>query len=70
LFLKFIESKLDKEEESVIFEAAKTLCELFEVYGSVVDVEPAFQVLVKLAAASGKPVNKYASLKVMNRIAS
>jgi len=43
LFLSFIESKLDsKEEESVQFEAAKTLCELYEVYGTVVEIEPPF----------------------------
>ena len=43
LFLSFIESKLNKsEEESVQFEAAKTLCELNEVYGTVIDVEPPF----------------------------
>ncbi len=42
LFLSFIESKLNKEEESVMFEAAKTLCELYEVYGSVIEVEAPF----------------------------
>lgn len=43
LFLSFIESKLDnKEEECVQFEAARTLCELFEVYGAVVEIEPPF----------------------------
>jgi len=40
------------------------------VYGSVVDVEPPFQVLTGLASQSSKPVNKYAALKVMNKIAS
>lgn len=70
LFLSFIESKLNKEEESVQFEAAKTLCELYEVYGAVIDVEPPFQVLTMLASQSSKPVNKYAALRVMNRIAS
>jgi hypothetical protein len=41
--LSFIESKLNKsEEESVQFESAKTLCELNEVYGAVIDVEPPF----------------------------
>ena len=70
LFLGFIVSKLSKEGESVQFEAAKTLCELHEVYGAVIDVEPPFQVLTMLASQSSKPVNKYAALKVMNRIAS
>ena len=41
--LSFIESKLHKdEEESVQFEAAKTLCELHEAYGQVIDIEPPF----------------------------
>jgi hypothetical protein len=40
--LTFIESNLDKQDDSVQFEAAKTLCELHEVYGSVIDVEPPF----------------------------
>lgn len=70
LFLTFIETKLNKEDESVQFEAAKTLCELNEVYGSVIDVEPPFQVLTMLASQSTKPVNKYAALRVMNRVAS
>ena len=70
MFLSFIESKLSKEDESVMFEAAKTLCELYEVYGSVIEVEAPFQVLTMLASQSSKPVNKYAALRVMNRIAS
>jgi len=53
-----------------MFEAAKTLCELYEVYGSVIEVEAPFQVLTMLASQSSKPVNKYAALRVMNRIAS
>lgn len=70
IFLSFIESKLHKdEEESVQFEAAKTLCELHEVYGSVIEIEPPFQVLTSLASQSQKPVNKYAALRVMNKIA-
>lgn len=70
LFLSFIESKMDKEDDSVMFEAAKTLCELHEVYGQVIDVEPPFQILVELASKSSKPVNKYAALRVMNKVAS
>lgn len=42
VFLAFIESKLNKEDESVQFEAAKTLCELYEMYGPVIDVEAPF----------------------------
>jgi coatomer subunit gamma len=53
IFLSFIESKLHKDEEdSVQFEAAKTLCELHEVYGSVIEIEPPFQVLTALASQS------------------
>jgi hypothetical protein len=71
ILLSFIESKLHKdEEESVQFESAKTMCELHEVYGSVIDIEPPFSVLTGLASSSQKPVNKYAALRVMNRIAS
>lgn len=69
-FLSYIESCLQKEEDAVQFEAAKTLCELFEVFGPVVNVEVSFQVLVQLATTSSKPVNKYAALRVMNRIAT
>ena len=70
VFLKFIDGCLTKEEDSVQFEAAKTMCELFEVFGSSVNVETAFQVLVSLTENAAKPVNKYAALKVINRIAS
>ncbi len=67
--MKFIEGALLKEEDAVQFEAAKTMCELFEVYGPSVNVETAFQVLVQLAGNASKPVNKYAALRVINRIA-
>ena len=36
----------------------------------MVNVEVPFQVLVQLATTSSKPVNKYAALRVMNRIAT
>lgn len=68
-FLAFIDSCLKKEEDSVQFEAAKTQCELFEAFGNVIDVETPFQVLTNLATNASKPVNKYAALRVMNRIA-
>jgi hypothetical protein len=45
------------------------MCELFEVFGASVNVETAFQVLVQLAGNASKPVNKYAALRVINRIA-
>lgn len=70
-FLGYIESALaPREDDAVQFEAAKTLCELFEVFGPVVSVEGAFSVLVQLATNSSKPVSKYGALRVMNRIAS
>ena len=69
-FLGYIESCLTKDDDSVQFEAAKTMCELFEVFGPIVNVEVPFQVLVQLATSSAKPVSKYAALRVMNRIAS
>lgn len=46
------------------------MCELFETFGPVVNVETPFQVLIQLASNSSKPVNKYAALRVMNRIAT
>ena len=45
-FLGYIESCLTKDDDSVQFEAAKTMCELFEVFGPIVNVEVPFQVLV------------------------
>ena len=41
-FIQYIETCLPKEDETVQFEAAKSICELFEVFGSVIDVEVAF----------------------------
>jgi len=70
-FLSFIEQSLTKEEDAVQFEAAKTMCELFETFGPVVNVEVPFQVLIQLATNNqSKPVNKYAALRVMNKIAT
>ena len=45
-FISYIESCLPKEEEAVYLEAAKSICELFEVFGTVIDIEVAFQILV------------------------
>jgi len=45
-FLAYIESSLTKEEDPVQFDAAKTMCELFEVFDPVVNVEVPFKVLV------------------------
>jgi hypothetical protein len=63
---------LTKEDDAVQFEAAKTMCDLYEVFGSsVVSIEVAFQVLMALAINNpSKPVNKYAALRVLNRVAS
>jgi hypothetical protein len=54
----------------VQLEAAKSMCELFEVFGTVIDVEVAFQVLMQLAQNAGKPVFKFAALKQINKMAA
>ena len=41
-FIQYIESCLPKDEEPVQLEAAKSICELFDVFGTVIDVEVAF----------------------------
>lgn len=41
-FISYIQTCLAKEDDTVQFEAAKTMCELFEVLGSVIEVETAF----------------------------
>lgn len=46
------------------------MCELFEVFGGAIDVEIPFQVLTQLATTASKPVNKYAALRVMNKVAT
>jgi coatomer protein complex subunit gamma len=68
--LGYIEGCLTKEDDAVQFEAAKTMCELFEVFGTAINVELPFQVLTSLASNMSKPVHKYAALRVMNRIAT
>lgn len=67
--MTFVEQCLNKEEEGVEFEAAKTLCELFEAYGNIINVEAAFSKLTLLASTSNKPVNKFSALKIMNKVA-
>lgn len=52
------------------FEAAKSICELFDVFGTVIEVEVAFQVLVQLAQNTGKPVYKFAALRVINKVSA
>jgi hypothetical protein len=49
-FLGYIEGCLTKEDDAVQFEAAKSMCELFEVFGSAIKVELPFQVLTSLAS--------------------
>jgi hypothetical protein len=41
-FIGYIESCLTKDEDVVQFEAAKTICELFDHFGSAINVESAF----------------------------
>lgn len=41
-FIKYIETCLPKEDETVQFEAAKSICELHECFGGAIDVEVAF----------------------------
>lgn len=60
----------NKEDDSVQFEAAKSICELFDVHGTAVDVEGAFTILTVLIGNTTKPVSKYSALRVMNKIAS
>lgn len=45
-FIAYIESCLIKDEDVVQFEAAKSMCELFDLMGPGINVEPAFQVLI------------------------
>jgi len=45
-FVTYIESNLTKEEDVVQFEASKAMCELHEAFGSIIDVETAFQILI------------------------
>lgn len=45
-FIKYIETLLTKDEDMVQFESAKTICELYELFGPSINVETAFQVLV------------------------
>jgi hypothetical protein len=41
-FIQYIESCLPKDEDVVQFEAAKSMCELFEVFGPAIEIETAF----------------------------
>ena len=41
-FVSWVESYLAKDEDVVQFEAAKSICELFEVFGAGVNVQNAF----------------------------
>ncbi len=46
------------------------MCDLYETFGPSVNIEIPFSILIHLAINSQKPVNKYAALRVMNRVAS
>ena len=48
-FVQYIESCLTKDEDVVQFEAAKSMCELFDLIGAGINIENAFQVLIQLA---------------------
>ena len=41
-FVAYIESTLVKDEDVVQFEAAKSMCELFDIFGPAINVESAF----------------------------
>lgn len=41
-FIAYIESCLAKDEDVVQFEAAKSICELFEIFGAGINLENAF----------------------------
>jgi len=45
------------------------MCELFDLIGAGINIENAFQVLIQLAQNSGKPVYKFAALRIINRVA-
>lgn len=68
-FVQYIESCLTKDEDVVQFEAAKSMCELFDLIGAGINIENAFQVLIQLAQNTGKPVYKFAALRIINRVA-
>ena len=40
--MAYIESTLVKDEDVVQFEAAKSMCELFDIFGPAINVESAF----------------------------
>lgn len=46
------------------------MCELHDIFGSVVEVDTPFEILTMIASQTVKPVNKFAALRVMNRVAS
>jgi len=47
-FIGYIELCLTRDDDTVQFEAAKTICELYEIFGGSIDVETPFQVLTQL----------------------
>lgn len=66
-FLGFLSDCLTKNPDMVSFEAAKSICELSEKMN--IDTEPAFKSVLD-SLTTGESVLKYASLKVLNRLAS
>jgi len=67
IFLDFLESCLHKSNDMVIYEAARTLCELPNI--SARDLTPAFTVL-QLFLTSNKTTVRYAALKTINKLAT
>ena len=67
-FVDYLEVCLRPDSEMVNLEAARALIEVSERLSF--DIEHAFSSLQSLIQSSNKPVNKYAALKVLNRLAS
>ena len=66
-FLTYLNDCLVRNPDVVTFEAAKSLCELSEKLN--IDPEPAFKSIVDFLV-TGESILKYASLKVLNRLAT
>lgn len=66
-FVNYLNECLTKNPDAVSFEAAKSICELSEKLN--IDFEAAFKSILD-SLVTGESVLKYASLKVLNRLAS
>lgn len=65
-FIQYLFDCLSKTNDFVTFEAAKSLCELSEVYK--IDLETVFNTLLTFVN-NGNAVQKFAALKVLNKLA-